>query len=63
MVKAGLTGATCGMALLGVPVIMGIVMGEQLISDAQIESLLNYFFIAGGAAAALAQAVSCWMSR
>ena len=63
MVKAGLTGASCAIALLGLPVLFELVTGIRLISEARAEVLINYFMIGGAAAAAFAQAVSCWANR
>ena len=63
IVKAGLTGASCGIALLGLPVLFELMSGIRLISEARAEVLINYFMIGGAAAAAFAQAVSCWANR
>jgi hypothetical protein len=63
MVKAGLTGASCGIALLGLPVLFELMTGIRLISEAGAEVLINYFMIGGAAAAAFVQAVSCWANR
>jgi len=57
MVKAGLTGASCAIALLGLPVLFELLTGVRLISEAKAEVLIS------AAAAAFAQAVSCWANR
>jgi hypothetical protein len=63
MLKAALVGASCGIALLGLPVLIELVTGVRLISETQAENLIHYFMIGGAAAAAIAQAVGCWMNR
>jgi len=44
-------------------VLFELVTGIRLISEARAEVLINYFMIGGAAAAAFAQAVSCWANR
>jgi hypothetical protein len=63
IVRAGLTGASCGIALLGLPVLFELISGIRLISEARAEVLINYFMIGGAVAAAFAQAISCWANR